>query len=775
MTQMGAQSADEFATRKVELVLQQLESLPTLPAIAVRLLSLTGSSTSKVQEVADLIAMDGALTAKVLSLVNSAAAGARQAVTTVQQAIVMLGFDAIRNLALSVKVFEVFQQDSSEGGVGGSFSRAEFWKHALAVATCAETLAWRCKPALPAADGFVCGLLHDLGKVAFDAVMPKSFGRVVEIALLTRGDISDVERRIIGLDHALAGKRLAEAWGLPPLIAQTMWLHGVTPESVPPGLSSPNMVRLIGLADLLARRQHIGFSGNFQTTYDVQQYLTPLGLTDADLAAATDKLTEAMELKARGIGLYEVRSRTLYLESIANANAELGRANQQHAVQNAKLAQRSECFDLLAQFYQRIAPAATPAQLLAEIGQLAQGYLRSGRVVLFSQDPEQSAGEMVLLEGGARQGGGGGQNPEESPSFARDSRVLSMPPFGGDLRYGRGSSRYGNALLRPARPQLDWLLEHVPEAQAGGTWQFMPLLCGEMPIGGLLWQEAQRALAPESDLRLVAQAWGMTLRSAQMREQHNILTEALAASNRSLGAVQQQLVRTKSLASLGEMAAGAAHEMNNPLAVVCGRAQLLAGRLADPAAKQDALQIAQQGDRLSQIITDLMAFAKPAAPKLEATAIGPLLEQAVAEARQRSGVHGAAIPVRVDAGANLPRVALDTEQIRLALVEILLNALQATGEVVSKQPGAMVAVQVRFEPVEGQLIIQIGDQGPGMSEAVLKQAFAPFFSAKPAGRQRGMGLAKALRWVELHGGTIRMDSTPNVGTTVVVLLPVTGA
>ncbi len=129
----------------------------------------------------------------------------------------------------------------------------------------------------------------------------------------------------------------------------------------------------------------------------------------------------------------------------------------------------------------------------------------------------------------------------------------------------------------------------------------------------------------------------MTLRTAQIREQQMVLTESLAAANRELGAVQQQLVRAKSLASLGEMAAGAAHEMNNPLAVICGRAQLLAAKISDPTMKQEASLIAQQGDRLSQIITDMMEFAKPHPPKIAALSMQAVVEEAVKTARERGG------------------------------------------------------------------------------------------------------------------------------------------
>src|SRR6185436_6101021 len=105
---------DEIKTRKVELVLQQLDALPTLPAIVVRLLSLTNANDSKIQEVVQLLSADQSLTGKLLSLAGSAAAGVRVPVTSVQQAVVLLGFDTVRNLALSVKVFETFQQRPDE-------------------------------------------------------------------------------------------------------------------------------------------------------------------------------------------------------------------------------------------------------------------------------------------------------------------------------------------------------------------------------------------------------------------------------------------------------------------------------------------------------------------------------------------------------------------------------------------------------------------------------------------------------------------------------------
>lgn len=772
--QSAAPDAGEIKTRKVELVLQQLDNLPTLPAIALRLMALTGNSEAKIQEVVALLSADQSLTGKLLSLASSAAVGGasgggRAPITSVQQAVVMLGFEALRNLVLSVKVFEVFQapgEGEVEAGPAG-FKRAEFWKHSLAVATAAELLAGRCQPALNPHDAFVCGLLHDVGKVAFDTAMPKSFARVVEAAALTRGDIADIERRIIGLDHALAGKRLAEAWNLPQLITQAIWLHGAPPPASPSGtrqgVLNPEIVLAVGLADLLVRRQHIGFSGNFLFPYETSQYAQPLGLTEADIEAVTAQLSEALEARARAIGLYDVESKQLYLQSISNANAELGRANQTLAAQNRKLALRSTCFEMMTRFYQRIVPVASPAQLLVEVGNVANQFLDSHKIVLFSQDPDHAVGEVLTFD---------------ATAATHDSFLMNMPAYGGDHRLGRVNQNF----TRPASPQLDWLFERVRGFLGPNQCWFMPLLCGNEPVGGVVWiaKDTGNAMTGVSDLVLVAQAWGMTLRTAQVREQQNVLTESLAAANRELGALQQQLVRVKSLSGLGEMAAGAAHEMNNPLAVVCGRAQLLASKLTDPQLKQEASQIAQQGERLSQIITDMMEFARPLPPKHAAVHVKTVVEEAVKLAVERTG--GAAAPhvVQTEVAANMPSARGDAKQLRLALAEVILNALQASKLAEAQKdklgPGASaggpVFVQARFDALDNQVIVQVTDRGIGMSEETMRHAFSPFFSVKAAGRQRGMGLAKALRWVENHGGTIRLDSALGSGTTAVVIFPV---
>src|SRR3954466_5413103 len=277
--------SDKVREKRVELILQQLEELPTLPAVAVKVLEATGDEDSSAKDIVALISSDVALTSRILQLVHRADVGVRGEVNSIDRAVILLGFDAVRSAVLAVSVFATFAETGA-GRKAGHFIAEEFWKHSVAVACCAELLADELKATygrdagVEPSEAFVCGLLHDLGKVALDAVLPKSFDKVVEATELLRGNIADLERSIIGLDHMVVGKRLAERWGLPAVIRDCIWLHGQLPAALPSTVRNPRLVNLITLADVLVREQHLGFSGNFSFTLQRQPLVEAIGLPE---------------------------------------------------------------------------------------------------------------------------------------------------------------------------------------------------------------------------------------------------------------------------------------------------------------------------------------------------------------------------------------------------------------------------------------------------------------------------------------------------------------
>jgi signal transduction histidine kinase/HD-like signal output (HDOD) protein len=749
----GQCSMGDPKDKRVELILQQLQQLPTLPAVAVRVLEVTGRDESSARAVVDLISSDQALTAKLLQLVHRADVGVRGEVNSVDRAVVLLGFDAVRSAVLAISVFQALQPDPSRPAT--RFNREEFWKHSLAVACCAELLAGALPepaggeaPAVEGSEAFVCGLLHDIGKVALDVMLPKSFDRIIEAADMLHGNIADLERTVVGLDHMVIGKRLAECWQLPVTLRECIWLHGQSPDALPATVKDVRLVNLITLADLLVREQHIGYSGNYTWPSFRSSLMQSLKLSEKAIERALHQLLRKTEQRANALGIGAASSGELYLSAISRANQELAQVSEQLALKNRRLAVRAKFFDALAQFHEDLRPDAPLAVVLRAIGQTAASVLQAAPVAAVSIQPGQQVAELVLM--------------------ARDGECIATSVI--DCPGRIAAPPAGDGPVLSTGDEMEWLTEGIGPRLSGSQRYWICLQMEGIVIGAVLWGaspgEAQRLSSQAQELAGLCGGWGLALRTAQIREESRTLSEQLAEANRRLQSAQNELLRSRTLASVGELAAGAAHEMNNPLAVISGRAQVLASQLSDPKLRHAAQTIFDQSHRLSQIISDLMDFAKPVPPQPVATDLAELLDRALYDAKQLMDPAERKIEMTM---REVPAVLVDPQQVQAAFSQVLHNALRATDE-----RNGRVAIHAAYDAFSGRVVVTVTDNGCGMDAETLKRAFDPFFSALPAGRRRGMGLAKALRWVEGSGGSIRLESRPQQGTRAMVLLPTPG-
>jgi signal transduction histidine kinase len=237
--------------------------------------------------------------------------------------------------------------------------------------------------------------------------------------------------------------------------------------------------------------------------------------------------------------------------------------------------------------------------------------------------------------------------------------------------------------------------------------------------------------------------------------------------------IRVQAGKMEDAGAMAEMAAGAAHELNNPLSVISGRAQLLAKSESDPERKRILAQIQQNAGELSGIIDDLMSYANPEQPRPTEAAIGQIINDAVDLTKQKKQMNQ--LNIKIDIAPDTPVVFVDSAQISCAISNIICNGLEAypsgaPDKDIRGQAGA-IAIEVSANKVNRTVSMQIIDSGRGMDEQTLARATHPFFSARPAGRKRGMGLAHAQRLIEINHGTLSLASQPDKGTTVTVTLP----
>jgi signal transduction histidine kinase len=220
-----------------------------------------------------------------------------------------------------------------------------------------------------------------------------------------------------------------------------------------------------------------------------------------------------------------------------------------------------------------------------------------------------------------------------------------------------------------------------------------------------------------------------------------------------LAALAGDRLRDAKLAGLAELAAGAGHEINNPLAVISGNAQRLLRAEPDPE-RADALRaVVRQADRISGILRDLMTFARPPKPQKQLVSVGDLISTVRDALSQPATDRGVSLELDpVPAGA---WVEADPGQVRHALAAVVRNGIDAAGH------GGWV--RLGCDTTEDRVTFVVEDSGPGLEGRAAEHAFDPFFCGRSAGRSRGLGLPTAWQFARLNAGDLRHD--PATGPT----------
>jgi PAS domain S-box-containing protein len=228
--------------------------------------------------------------------------------------------------------------------------------------------------------------------------------------------------------------------------------------------------------------------------------------------------------------------------------------------------------------------------------------------------------------------------------------------------------------------------------------------------------------------------------------------------------IEQQLLHKEKFAAMGQMMAGAAHELNNPLTAILGVSELLSERAVDDTTRRQLDLVMQQARRAASIVQNLLAFARPPAQAHSNVHLEGVVQQALRLAQPTLGPKN--ITVNFQAPSHLPSIVGDPK----LLTQVFLNIIENAEQAISSASGRGT-VNVSLESADGRVMATIVDDGPGISAASLGRIFDPFFTTKRPGGGTGLGLTICLAVIKEHGGTIDVESSPGAGAAFQVILP----
>jgi two-component system NtrC family sensor kinase len=249
------------------------------------------------------------------------------------------------------------------------------------------------------------------------------------------------------------------------------------------------------------------------------------------------------------------------------------------------------------------------------------------------------------------------------------------------------------------------------------------------------------------------------------------MVNRIARADREKEMMNEQVIETGKLAALGELAAGIAHEINNPVAIMVEEAGWIADLLEDEEfhesqnlqeLKRALQQIKTQGTRCKQITQKLLGFARKTESKIHGVHLEELIEDVVALSQQRAKY--SMVQIRISHQTNLPLVYISASEFQQVLLNLINNALDAM-----EPSEGTIDIKTRVENTF--IVIEVSDAGQGISPANLARIFDPFFTTKPVGKGTGLGLSICYGIIKKMGGEISVKSAVGIGTTFTIHIP----
>jgi putative nucleotidyltransferase with HDIG domain len=704
-----------LSSRKTEEILD-LSQLPSLPQTLVELIEACNDHEVNLPTVADIVARDPVISARILQLANSAFLGSRSSFADIEQAVIYLGIDTVRNLAISVSVHEAFQSFRNQAGL----SLARFWHHSLLTAVLAKTLAQLSGYPHPA-EAYLAGLLHDLGKLLLSRAFPDAYGHLLNQGPLQPAEFASLEKKRLGLSHAEAGSLLVSRWNLKTPIAEAIELHHQD-EKLTARMSS--LATLLFLANSLSLLPPADIGHAKDLARQIQ-------INPEALFALFETAEETVTAIAEGMGITIERPTEAAVEDSPHDNG-----HQELVAQVESLTRLHGMLDNLIR--------AESCDRICKVIEESMHILFDIRHCLIFF-PKEAAWHYEAH--------GSAANPLMAGSA---SLSLAAGDFD-DLIAHCHRCGDGFLILTDQETGEENASRHALHAYfASPTLFFLPLLSGDwrgIVVAAIEGERAERFNCARNSLSSFARHSAARLHLDALSRQR---AEQLAG----------QRVDT-----VQKIAKNIAHEINNPLSVVENYLSILASRLADRQGVQEELRtISEEVSRIAQISRQLEDLTAPPAPVAVRQVDLNLLVRETLGLFENSLFQQRGIAVRLDCDSRIPEISTDPGALR----QILSNLLNNAAEALTSGNTVRVGTGLRKDPLVPEkytIEIVVEDDGPGIPHSLGETLFSAGVTGKGQGHL-GLGLAIVRKLVAELAGTVSCRPSMKKGTCFIVSLQI---
>lgn len=719
---------------EIRHLIGQIQQLPTIPSVALKILALAKEKYASSDQISRVIEKDQALTSRLLKVANSPFYGRSFKVKTIKDAIVVIGFDTLRSITLSISIIDVFQKNKSKKRLMDE----QFWLHCLACAVCAERLSKRIGVPF-VEEAFLAGLIHDVGKVVLDQYCHEDYEKVLEETDRNYRNISEVENEIIGFDHTTVGRWLLEAWRLPPLLSEGVWLHHHPINKGWKQHESYQLGAVLNVADTIAHIYRIGSGGDRKPRDLPDETLELLGLAKEDINQITSDLHKTVNEMASQIGLSGVEEET-YFEALQTANLEIGEICLLVDQERHALEKRSRELEILYEFSRMIQGENHVNRALETLAESILSAMDAQKVLCHFNLP---GGGVIETEATTVDG-----------RMVKDTRITKMPDTIEDAEAIRIPLTTNGESLGQIRV---WRRE---DGESGG--HETRILCTFAHVAAVAFNR----MGIHTRFEEIAEK---LKRSVSEREK---VVYELKRVNEQL---EQEITERKQIeislkertGELEDFTYMVSHDLKEPLRWIDAFSQFVLDdykhRLDDEGTNY-LVDIRKGTKRMKRMIDDLLTVSKVTRTKkpYETVRASEIVMEAIEKIKPSIEAKGVELTITQD----LPDIHCDRFKMEMVFGNLLSNAIKFMDKDKPK-------IEIGYIPNDDEYKFYVRDNGIGIEQEYHQKIFGMFQRLEKTKDYEGTGAGLYIvkKIIEEHKGNISVESEKGKGTTFYFTLP----